>query len=372
MTLGLVSRASAAPLWGLAMTERDLGATPTGGAGRRARWRGGVAGERLVGWTGLVLAVVLGSIAVVSSPVAGDDSDGAGQSVEVRIVARKLSTGKIEFGVQPVLADGSRGERLLPSRRLFPADAAVGRWLVSSPQPLAVGASTEAVRITARQHADGRVEFGLQQQVDDSWSQRLLPQQRFFPATASVGRWLQSSPLTITAASQVGGSEPACVDNPTDPSQIPCDVEAAPTVDRVLIVRPHDEANRFEGFEHYCREPNRLPDNTCAEYTIRTVALPVVPGYRYAVEQFDEYGDLAFRNDYEVLHISPETIVFAANNIHHGEEVYAVTVRYQRTFYGFDNGCVVVRLSAWRAADGVAWHLAGSSDLPPVPQDACA
>ncbi|MCY3806190.1 MAG: RCC1 domain-containing protein [bacterium] len=72
-------------------------------------------------------------------------------------------------------------------------------------------AATE-VRITARRLADGRVEFGVQQRAtsNDAWGQRQLPRARFFPTEATVGRWLNSSPLqvndsqtgTITAASR--------------------------------------------------------------------------------------------------------------------------------------------------------------------------
>ena len=57
--------------------------------------------------------------------------------------------------------------------------------------------SGAVVRIVARKVADGRVEFGLQQrQGDASWGERMLPPRRFFPTTATVGRWLASSPLT--------------------------------------------------------------------------------------------------------------------------------------------------------------------------------
>ena len=47
------------------------------------------------------------------------------------------------------------------------------------------GATADVVaRIVARRHADGRVEFALQQQgAGGSWGQRLLPPQRFFPTT---------------------------------------------------------------------------------------------------------------------------------------------------------------------------------------------
>ena len=140
--------------------------------------------------------VVAASVAVVISPVSGQ---GTGDDSAVRIVARKLENGKIEFGLRPQLADGSAGELLLSARRLFPTTATVGRWLVSSPQPLDVDGTEETLRIAARRHADGRVEFGLQhQQPDNSWGSTMLPTQRFFPADARVGRWLQSSSLTIT------------------------------------------------------------------------------------------------------------------------------------------------------------------------------
>ena len=57
------------------------------------------------------------------------------------------------------------------------------------------------VRITARQLEDGRVEFALQQRVDGEWGERQLPRSRFFPDDAQVGRWLNSSPLTVSVES---------------------------------------------------------------------------------------------------------------------------------------------------------------------------
>ena len=64
----------------------------------------------------------------------------------------------------------------------------------------ATGTDSVEVRIVARQVSDGRVEFGLQQwEAGGDWSARLLPRQRFFPTDARVGRWLVSTPLTLTA-----------------------------------------------------------------------------------------------------------------------------------------------------------------------------
>ena len=143
----------------------------------------------------LALAVAAGILPAVASA----------QETEavVRIVARRLEDSRVEFGLQRRGSDGEWGERLLPSRRFFPAATAVGRWLVSSPfsanTPAGTASSEAVVRIVARRLEDSRVEFGLQRRGSDGeWGERLLPSRRFFPAATAVGRWLVSSPLTLT------------------------------------------------------------------------------------------------------------------------------------------------------------------------------
>ena len=123
---------------------------------------------------------------------------------DVRIVARKLANGKIEFGLQQRRDDTTWGGRLLPSVRLFPAGAEVGDWLVSSPVTVSAGesagdlASDVELRITARLVSDGRVEFALQQRLGDgAWGDRRAPARRFFPAGARVDRWLHSSVIAL-------------------------------------------------------------------------------------------------------------------------------------------------------------------------------
>ena len=113
----------------------------------------------------------------------------------VRIVARKLADGRIEFGLQQRDPDNTWGDRELPRVRFFPTTAGVNRWLVSSPLAVPPGDT----RIVARKLTDGRIEFGLQQrQADNTWENRQLPRVRFFPTTAGVNRWLNSSALTLT------------------------------------------------------------------------------------------------------------------------------------------------------------------------------
>ena len=70
------------------------------------------------------------------------------------------------------------------------------------------------VRITARLLENGKVEFGLQQRTGDGWGETILPRVNKFPyATADVDRWLFSSPVEIeidvpTAAEDAPPAEP--------------------------------------------------------------------------------------------------------------------------------------------------------------------
>ena len=138
----------------------------------------------------------------------------ADPELEVRIAARRLADGRTEFALQSREPDQAWGARQLPRRRFFPANATVGRWLVSSPlagdvpdSMLTVeGESEIEVRVAAQLVANGRVEFALQERATDgTWGARQLPRRRFFPANATVGRWLVSSPLTL---SRRGASRP--------------------------------------------------------------------------------------------------------------------------------------------------------------------
>ena len=130
------------------------------------------------------------------------DLDAVSDSADVRIIARRLSNGKIEFGLEQRQSNGSWADRQLPQARLFPVNAEVDRWLVSSPMTVSIApagslAADVRVRIIARLQEDGRVEFGLQQADNGSWGDRELPSRRYFPIVATANRWLASSALTL-------------------------------------------------------------------------------------------------------------------------------------------------------------------------------
>ena len=126
-------------------------------------------------------------------------------SADVRISARQLANGKIEFGLQQLEGEDTWGNRRLPTLRFFPADARVGRWRHSSSVSVSVAAMAGEfaeefeLRIVARKRSSGAVEFGLQERQDGgSWGDRQFPTLRYFPADARVGRWLRSSALDLS------------------------------------------------------------------------------------------------------------------------------------------------------------------------------
>ena len=115
---------------------------------------------------GAFAAVVIAASALVASPAVAQDAEASdAPATTVRIKARKVETGKVEFGLQ---LDGE-GE-WLPRARLFPYPTAnVGQWLFASPYAMSDGTS---VRIQARLLADGKIEFGLQLDGDQVWLPR--------------------------------------------------------------------------------------------------------------------------------------------------------------------------------------------------------
>ncbi len=165
-------------------------------------------------------ALALLSAALLALMLAAPAAHGQQDELEVRVAAQRLADGRTEFALQERQANGAWGERRLPSGRFFPAGTRVGRWLGSSPLTIevasdsmstATGDSGIAVRVAAQLLADGRMEFALQErETNGQWGERRLPRSRFFPANATVGRWLASSPLTVSLSlDSTSGTTPA-------------------------------------------------------------------------------------------------------------------------------------------------------------------
>ena len=118
---------------------------------------------------------------------------------EVRISARNADDNEVEFALQQRDASGDWDERIQPRRRFFP-DVDHAGWLGSSVVQLERIEPSVNVRIIARKTASGSIEFGLQWAVPGtSWGEQIFPSLRFFPDVDHT-RWLNSSAITIGAA----------------------------------------------------------------------------------------------------------------------------------------------------------------------------
>ncbi|MDE2987792.1 MAG: hypothetical protein OXT70_07020 [Chloroflexota bacterium] len=61
------------------------------------------------------------------------------------------------------------------------------------------GEGSGEARINARKLEDGRIEFAMQVKEGNAWSDRILPRGRYFPAHAEVGKWLNSTPVSLSS-----------------------------------------------------------------------------------------------------------------------------------------------------------------------------
>ena len=119
------------------------------------------------------------------------------EQISGQIVARKLSSSRIEFGWLP--SDSDDADRVLPSPRFFPANPTVDKWLSSG--SVAVAGSAIG-HVEARRLHDGRTEFAF---TPADQIERIYPNVRYFPPDARVGRWLKSSAITFTPGPDDGG-----------------------------------------------------------------------------------------------------------------------------------------------------------------------
>ena len=154
----------------------------------------------------LAVLLAMSSLALVPAGVAAQSTEP--QGLEVRVVAQRHDDGRVEVGVQRRDSESRWGSRVLAQRRYVPPDAAAGRWLASAP----VAVPGAVVRVAARRHDDGRVEVGVQwRDSDRRWGSRVLAQRRFVPADAATGRWLVTTPLPAPELLDAEGQPAALV-----------------------------------------------------------------------------------------------------------------------------------------------------------------
>ena len=144
--------------------------------------------------------IIFAALAAVPSVSSQTDNDGE----TVQVIARLHQNGRIEFGLRSDAGDQ------FPNARLFPPNITHENWLRSTPVELSDGTS---VRIIARRVGNTRVEFGVR--IDEP-RQEFLPRSRFFPRSATVGRWLVSSPVALPAPTPA--TEPQATDTDATPT----------------------------------------------------------------------------------------------------------------------------------------------------------
>lgn len=158
-----------------------------------------------------VLVSLLAWLGVAGLPAAvsaqEETEQPAEHALEIRIIAQRHEDGRVEFVVQFRNEDEPWSPSAEPPRRFLPPGAPADTWLFSSALTITANAGTPSayvageVRVVVRRLADDRIEFGLQTRLPgEAWGDRLLPEQRFFPADAEVGRRLNSSPVAVTLA----------------------------------------------------------------------------------------------------------------------------------------------------------------------------
>ena len=138
----------------------------------------------------LAVVVAIGSVGFV---VVSAQSQSISRNVNVAVTAKRLEDGRTQFAIF------QSGARIYLQSAYFPAEADVGKWLVSKEAQYGLYEPEAALRIAARLVDDGRLEFGIQVRDDtivggdSEWSEVLLPRARYMPADARVGAWLTSS-----------------------------------------------------------------------------------------------------------------------------------------------------------------------------------
>lgn len=165
-----------------------------------------------------VLVGLLAWLGVAGVPGAAGAQEATEQpaetELEARILAQRHEDGQVEFVMQFREAGQPWSESAEPPRRFLPPGVEVDIWFASSALTITAEAGTPSayvaaeVRVVVRLLANDRIEFAVQKRLPgETWGERLLPTQRFFPPDAEVGRWLISSAVVVTLPAGPSGSD---------------------------------------------------------------------------------------------------------------------------------------------------------------------
>ena len=143
-------------------------------------------------------AAALAALAAIAAIIAADFTAPASATTPAPcsgyIVAQRLEDGR----VQVLWQEGEVNPWwVVPNQRYIPTDAQVDRWLRSS--TVRVG-GFGYITIDARLRSDGRIEFAYTRiqwndYRDPTDREQILPELRYFPADAPVGRWVYSNKI---------------------------------------------------------------------------------------------------------------------------------------------------------------------------------
>ena len=121
-----------------------------------------------------------------------DDAGGAMQAFETEPARGRIIARRLADGrTEFGWQPAGAVEPILPRARYFPVSATVDRWLRSTPVEVdgaAIG------RIEARRRADGRIEFAF----TPTGGERILPPSRYFSVSPTTDRWLRSTEIEVS------------------------------------------------------------------------------------------------------------------------------------------------------------------------------
>ncbi len=231
------------------------------------------------------------------------------------------------------------------------------------------GQSGTEARINAYKHEDGRIEFGMQLRDGDDWGERLLPRGRYLSADAPIGRWLNSTSVSLADAfdrynpiTQSGilndisySTEMLCYARAQDFAAVPgCPLQTT-------IVVPASSATNRAGrpttatFEITCRSGalySYMGEGVAASPISATFKSP----HFSALVRFEFPAPRTLREQYGTETYA--TLDNLGDSIEQHYDYYTqngyAEVRYRYATHNFETGDPIVRF-AFEGSDGVLW-----------------